>query len=474
MTHRNHRFIPLTFAILLLVGLLQACAGLPFPLTTGRPAAQPQPSQSPTAVLPKVTHTALVTQTPVIPTELQIDQASLNGLRIVFLHPFTGDMADLYESLAQEFSRTNPWGVLVQAQSTGGLTPFEEIMAATEPEQLPQVLLASGPLVNGLYADGRLVPLNVYLDSQDFALEGGLDGFIEAYRTELQHAEQQAGLPALRSAFGLFYNQTWAKELGFSAAPKTTAEFRAQVCAAAQESNRSIYMERRGTGGWLVDTSPSTALAWMTAFDANFLNEAGDYRFNTPQAGASLTFLRKLQEEGCVWIGKRPIPQEYFADRFALVVSASMQDMVYQQRLLNDMEVADEWQFIPYPQESGAPDYLSEGYAYGLVKHDARQQLGGWLFMRWLSTPAVQQQLMNTYPSLAVQTGLTVSRAAFPWSHIAAPLDRSVTLPAREDWLVARRPVEDAFWQLFQLASADQVNLLLPELDRMIGELIVK
>ncbi|PIZ25991.1 MAG: ABC transporter substrate-binding protein, partial [Chloroflexi bacterium CG_4_10_14_0_8_um_filter_57_5] len=39
---------------------------------------------------------------------------------------------------------------------------------------------------------------------------------------------QRLGAPAQRSARFLFYNQTWARELGFSAPPATADEFRQQ------------------------------------------------------------------------------------------------------------------------------------------------------------------------------------------------------------------------------------------------------
>jgi len=62
-------------------------------------------------------------------------------------------------------------------------------------------------------------------------------------------------------------------------------------------------------------------------------------------------------------------------------------------------------------------------------------------------------------------------RVNFPWTHIL-PLEKQAVLPApwQPSWIVARRPVEDAFWQVFNLADAEQLNDILPELDGLIQE----
>ncbi len=90
----------------------------------------------------------------------------------------------------------------------------------------------------------------------------------------------------------LFYNQTWAKELGFLAYPKTPAEFREQACAAAVSNNTGRILERYGTGGWLIDTDPLTTLSWLDAFGAQALpaEEGQEYTFNTPEGQAALAY----------------------------------------------------------------------------------------------------------------------------------------------------------------------------------------
>ncbi len=52
-----------------------------------------------------------------------------------------------------------------------------------------------------------------------------------------------------QSAQVMFYNNTWASELGFDAAPQTADEFKEQACAAAAANDADDTPDNDGTGG---------------------------------------------------------------------------------------------------------------------------------------------------------------------------------------------------------------------------------
>ena len=78
--------------------------------------------------------------------------------------------------------------------------------------------------------------------------------------------DMRLGLPAQRFAQVIYYNQTWARQLGFSNPPETPGEFRRQACAAALANNADDDLENNGTGGWVVNTAPPAVLRLVIRF----------------------------------------------------------------------------------------------------------------------------------------------------------------------------------------------------------------
>ena len=461
--------------ILLTAALLVAgCVSSPSQTPAGTPDGTPI---SPKATFP-ATNTPNVQPSPDQPNQYESYLSELEGTRLELWHPFSGKMADLLSALANEFNRENEWGIQAEAVTKGGGSQLSEALDQPGEGGLPQVVLAASPHLNGWMQSGRLADLNEYLGLAGIGMDADLlQGYNPVFWQQDQIANFQAGIPALRTAYGLFYNQTWAEELGFSRPPATPDEFQEQACAAALDNNRSKFLDKRGTGGWLVDLSPETALSWFQAFGGQVLpsDETQSYRFNQDKAKDALEFIHEMQAGGCLWIGLSGDTTAYFSDRYALFASGSLQDLPAQQKRTLDHESEDEWLFISYPEISGRPFVYAEGYSYGLLKADPKTQLAGWLFIRWLNLPKNQARVAELYPSLPVNTAWQAQtidyRVNFPWTQIL-PLEKQAVLPApwQPSWIVARRPVEDAFWQVFNLADAEQLNDILPELDALIRE----
>lgn len=460
----------------LLVLLLASCNVLP----VGQPGSgTPRPpAVSQQTVTPRPTQANLFASPTPSPTP-PVALSELRGIKVVLWHPFGARMSDLLADLADEFNAGNEWGISASAVSMLSDSAMSEAMAAVDTADLPDAVLGLSPLLNGWYEAGRLAPLDAFIDEPQFGMsEAALTQFNADFWAQDQSAGAQVGIPMLRTAYGLIYNRTWAQELGFVTPPLTPVQFREQACEAARVNNRSPYLEKLGTGGWLVDTSSSTALSWLTAFGAQVtpFQEGDTYRFNQPDAEEAFAFLRGMQEAGCLWVSRNPSPYQYFADRYVLFYSGSLQSLSTQQILLTSLEVQDEWTFLPYPSTSGAPFALSDGHSLGIMKSSPSQEYAAWLFVRWLAEPENQARLLALYTSLPVSGNWQVQTDGMP-----AGLARQMVMalenvarpaPALSSWLVARRPLEDAFWQLFNLASAEQVPEVLPQLDAMLQELI--
>lgn len=421
---------------------------------------------TPAETRPQVSHLATPSPTPVL------DMKVIRGQEVTLWHPFAGKVAEALDQLANEFNRQNPYGIRASVASVGGEDILARSPGISAVENLPHLVLAPSALLTRWGKDGVVISLDDWMKAPEAGLSEEVMGSIREVFWQQDHVNgKQVGIPALRTAYGLVYNQSWAQELGYNSPPSTVDQFREQMCAAAKANNRSPYLEKRGTGGWLVDMSSMTAISWLSAFGSQFEKEnaPGGFQFNQPESLRALQFLREMQLEGCVWIGRNPTSQQYFAERYALAYSGTLQMLTSQQRILSNVGSEDQWLFIPYPSADGVAVALSDGYSYGIFRTSSPKEAAAWVFIAWLSQPDQQARLNEAYSGLMLgekrQEDLSVSgniRGIYPSIRPA---------PASPEWLIARRPLEDAFWQVFNLASEEQLISILPQLDEMIVEL---
>ena len=196
------------------------------------------------------------------------------------------------------------------------------------------------------------------------------------------------GIPLLRDASVLLYNQSWAQELGFTRPPTTPEEFREQVCAAAAANRSDRTIANDGTGGWIVETRGVTLWSWLRGFDADPIPAGTDaYQFDTPESEAALAFLRGLVDENCAWKSRLAAPYEYFANRQALVYSGVLEDTLIQEHTMTRLKIGDQWTVIPYPSVDGQPVVVASGPSLAVTSTSPEEQLASWLFVRWLLAP---------------------------------------------------------------------------------------
>lgn len=490
MPSRLHKAFSLPFLCLITILslLLTSCtANQPGPtVTSPAETATRQPRQTRT---PEATPTP--EPSPTFPPHMAVDPASLRGVRVDFWHPWGGDLAVRVEELAQEFNRSNEWGVEARVHAlynaaalTDALESHFEAnrdLAAASPDS-PELAAVAPEQLAGWMAQGRVVSLDDYLRHPQWGLSAAeVEAYFPVYWQQEVHSGGgvQSGLPALRTGRVLFYNRTWAEELGFSQAPKTPEEFKAQACAAAFANNTAAEVRVRGTGGWLVDFDGMTTLSWMSAFGANPLpeQEGMPYNFQTPEAEQALAFLRGMFDEGCAWEGRNPTPYDYFGTRMAIFYAGTLQEMPMQARTQERLNSSDSWTVIAFPGLEGEQLIYSSGYSYGIFQSNPQAQLAAWLFARWLSQPTRQANLAAVWPSLPISTAVVNEAAAiqnnFPWS-MTLPLQAYVQpAPALESWPVVRGILSDATWQMYRL-PADQMQFILPQLEEMSEELLNK
>jgi len=347
---------------------------------------------------------------------------------------------------------------------------------------LPDLVAAPEEQLSEWAEKGLLLPLEEYIALPELGLD---EPFYPQYVQQNQHDGQVVGIPALRSANVIFYNRTWAEELGFSHPPTTPLEFKEQACKAAVANNTSKTLEKFGTGGWLIDTDALTILSWLDAFGAHPLptSARSKYVFESRESQEAFAFLRGMLDDGCAWLRRSQTPDDYFSRRLALFYTGTAPDMLEQKRANGLAKSQDEWIVLPYPRKNGGSMIYSNGYSLAVLdpsnrsasEETQRKQMAAWLFIRWVSQPENQTALAKNFPSLPVSSAeadlLEKEKNSFPWNLLLPLNDVAQPAPALPTWRAVRRLVEDAGWQVFHL-PADQVAGILPELDAGIQEMI--
>ncbi len=460
--------LPLRSIAPLMLGvlLLSACIEKPSAptATASPPGATRTEGPTPTAAA-----------TPIPP--IQIDPASLRGVEIQLWDAFAGSSSDAFATQVAQFNSSNQWGIVVTPTDYGDYTSlFEAVNAGLASGTGPELVVALPEQELAWDASQSIVDLTRYVGDPVWGLKSGASSdFPAAFWTQDVVDSRRIGLPAQRSARFLFYNETWARQLGFDHPPATSDEFRQQACAANASlrsgSNPQVY----GYGGWIVDTTWQTTLSWMQAFSGGVL--AGTtYHFQSDQNLAALQFLKKLYDDHCAWISTGPNVYDPFANRLALFVSGDLAEVPQVIESLSRLKNSDEWTVIPFPgpQTSALVGY---GPSYSLLTSTPEKQLAAWLFVRWVLSTENQVQWVEATGSLPLLNSAVNALGDYQskqpqWAAAVEAMPKIQEPPPLASWRQVRYVLEDGVQSIFRTnVSVDQIPAVLAEIDAMAEEL---
>ena len=201
--------------------------------------------------------------------------------------------------------------------------------------------------------------------------------------------------------------------------------------------------------------------------------------FNTPEGLATFTYLQQLIDEDCTYrlTVASPEPYETFTARKTLVYAGSLADLPMQAQVNQKLKSTDQWEVIPFPALVGEGIVPLFAQDVAIVDGTHEQELGAWLFVRWLLLSRNQAGLAQGGGMLPVtQSGLdALKKLTLPVAQQKALLNLPQTfrsLKADAHWGVAHRVLEDAAWQLYQpYTKVENIPSILEQLDSLVGEL---
>jgi multiple sugar transport system substrate-binding protein/sn-glycerol 3-phosphate transport system substrate-binding protein len=500
---------------MLLVLALTAC-GFRLPVQPTQAAvpsrsASPSPQSQQSTLTPQATRPAsrYVTRTPTSgppqPTAtpvktLDVMPEELSGQKITFWHPWQGKLGEVLQAIIDEYNRTNHWGVEVEVRTFESFGSLEQAFdTALVTGDRPSLLTAYDDRAQHWNQNGQaLVNLQAYVGDPIWGLshEEQVDFYPAFWQQGIAYVRdgrggvttRQESIPLHRSALVLFYNQSWAAELGHTDFPDTPFELRTQVCDASQV-NRSIDKSGK-TGGLMISSllsstpgkqillQPEQLLGWVGGYGGQVeLPEGQGYLFNTPETQRALEFLHDLHEDGCVYISDSPTPADEFAARQGLIYIASTAELASIKAAFSALESQDEWTVLPFPTANGAANMVAYGPSLIIPQTNRLQQLAAWTLLEWLVYPPNQArwaQAVGAYPTRFSTNDLLGSAiSADPaWAVGLDLLPDALAEPPLPSWSVVRWTMADALAELFTSGfELDQIPGLLESLDQVAAEI---
>jgi ABC-type glycerol-3-phosphate transport system substrate-binding protein len=433
-----------------------------------------------------------VTQQPV--KSIGVPLSELRGVIIHFWHGWSGLSGDLIQYLVEYFNLHNEWGVIVvpirQATLDEMAANFEEVINTSNE---PDLVVAYPSQYLKWDEDIGLVDLYPYVSDPAWGLnQDEQDDFYPIVWEQDVLDGKRLGMPAQRSAQVLFYNETWARSLGFSTPPATPEQFIEQACASARQIRESAvdnplqavsHQPTSGMGGWIISANYAAMLGWIYSFGGEVIHipEPGlgqtVYQFNNPQVEETFTFLRGLYDQLCAWQPDSQFPAEEFASRKGLFFTGSVTDIPDLAIAFDEAGNNDRWTVIPFPSQSAHPAVDVYGSSFVLLPSTPQRQLAAWLFVKWLLSPVNQALLLEKTSALPLRTSsidhLKTFQNRYPqWVSALELLPQGRSEPLYRSWNTVRWALSDASTQLFRdYFTIDQVPVLLDYLDYTAAEL---
>jgi multiple sugar transport system substrate-binding protein len=450
--------------LLSLVFLLAACTPVTSTVT------------GPTSTHAVVTSTTAVTPAPV--STLGVDAADLRGVIIKAWHPWFGIEASLFETQVADFNSTNEWGISVLSVGQGNYTElFNNVSASLAAPDKPDLVI--GLPEHALYWDDQtgVVDLTPYVSDPVWGMSAeDVADFPAVFWGQDQAGGKRLGMPAERTTRLMAYNESWARALGFSSAPETAEEFREQACAANAFFRGNTDEKDDAFGGWLVDTDPITAMAWMLAFGGGPEEEAG-YRFLTPENIEAFRFVKTLYEDGCAFKLTETSSMDVFSTRRALFITSGIEDIPALSRSFLTQSNSDKWTLIPFPGD-GRYSMAVYGSSYIVMPSDDGRQLATWLFVRWMLSAENQARWVSTTGMFPLRTSSLNLVADYATSHpqwVSAVklLLHAQGTPRLASWRMIRLVLGDGFDFMFRVDTpVGQVATILADMDKAVRDLV--
>lgn len=476
----------LIFSILIILTLFALVGSACYSMEEKDPRLTPTATGAASVI--KTGESVPATATPTLIAEVMGAKiADLEGVELVLWHAWDGKQAsEGIRAVVDEFNAQNDWDITVNVVGHESYLALEDAMdAAIQSDDLPDVVVGFGNTLMSWYGAEVIADLTPYLENEMVGLsdQAQADFFPEAFQSVRMTDGTMVGVPLQQTAMVLFYNRTWAQELGFGSAPSHSQALKEQACTAAKAGHGNDEPGNHGTGGLALDPSPSHAMAWVFANGGDvFDEEKGEYDFTTQPVVDAADFWKTLGEEECAfemegYLYPETFSENVFSSRRALFAVGSTSILVDHPEMFegNNPEM-DEWAPMPFLGEDGSGAVNTYVTSLAVIDSTPAKKLASWLFVKDLLYPEKQAAWVmysDTYPvRRRAVSKLERYQAENPaWALGWDLLEVGKSEPTAPSWRIVRWAVGDAFAGILQGSSGD-VQDILEDLNDLSEELV--
>ncbi|MGH2531784.1 MAG: extracellular solute-binding protein [Thermomicrobiales bacterium] len=378
-----------------------------------------------------------------------------NGpVAIDFWHRNIGPAAEEWERLAPTFNEEFAGQVEVTVIAQGDIQELnQKVRAAAAGGGLPGALMADDYDVTQYAANDLLVPFDSYLNDAENGIppaeqDDFLPGQILRHKLPI-YDDQTMAFPQGFSAFTCFWNVDALQAAGFDGPPATWQEFPDHVRAVVQANPDMV--------GWNISGAGDRFISCLLTHGVQWLSEDGQSStFDRPEALEIMTWWKELADEGLLAV----LPGEEAVNSFTGGKSAYFMDSSGNTASFLEAITGFQWDCGLPPQGAQNPEPVTETYGpiNTLPRTDEAKQLAGWLWIKWLTTPAALSRWVmatNYFPSRVSVAESPELEAYYESNQFAAKLVREVAPLAR---ILSPSP---ALTQVRGQITADVVNEVL-------------
>lgn len=370
----------------------------------------------------------------------------LNSLEITFWYSFGLAANDPIMEIIDQFNHNNDYQItILPTQFTSEYDLILKMVEALDINELPNIIMSNdfGFLK---WNENTIADLSPYYYHQTLGIEKEISpDLTKAIWNENMIGQKLLGIPTPQSGQFVFYNDTWAQELGFNEPPASPEEFEMQACAAAAANGD-------GTGGWIFNTSASTLLSWIYAFGGEVEIPGLGYSFDNQYTLSAFEFLTELFMNDCAWLPISLSPNISFANRKGLFYTSSITEIPYLERSFEEVGNTDSWTIIPYPSVNGNPVIVTYGASLSIVASTPEEQLASWIFLKYLTEDINQIDWIKVNGYLPTTSSVLegISSKSPQWVEAANLLKYNKFEPRFQSWGLVRFVLEDAAALIFQ------------------------
>ncbi len=395
----------------------------------------------------------------------------------MFWHPWVGERAKVLNQMVLEYNLSNPQDIIVELTGWGSEMELINNLASSSQKPPHMVVLSPEYLGDGLIPSRDL---SRYFNQPPDQL-GWSDwkSISENLLIPVRSADEVIGLPARLDAMVMVYNKTWAEELGFEKSPVTWQDFEELNCAAARQNNKNSDRKYHGTGGWIINDSPSSLLTWFTQYGILLPDSSTEkeFRFEDAEVERIFTRIRGISGSGCAWDARNPNLDIYFRDRYAIFISLPLSQLDELQSSLQAAKSKDEWGIISFPADKPQISWMPVAEYYAITPSSDGQEMAAWLFLRWLMAPEQELRLAmseGTIPANQLSRDAMTKVDILPEQQRSwlSQLDEPAIIPSLPSWLERKRILQDGFNQIIQANTAqEQITIILKSMDAFFEEI---